>query len=224
MITGDVISRSLYKWLLGLFAAVFFVLAINALWAFNFKLTTFDKVSVDSVNSIVSPSLLISEGLIQKRVFDDTIERLSKPLDFMVWPHERKVVSLKLQAVLHERINFNPFDVLLWRRLSFAQAYMGAPVYERAWTIAAGVKLGGWKTSERLLFARHCIAEYDVFKIIIPSLCQRLIQTLPSDRSTFRLARDMGVKRRYLEWLLLHSMTSIESDVHEFDPIEQAQP
>ena len=220
--TSENASSSINNVLLSFIAIVFCILAINAFWAFDYKRTALDNAVGGGEERIVKPSLLISEGTIQKRILDNNVARLSAPLEFMVWPHERKMASIKLQAVLQQRINLDPFDAQVWRHLSFTQSYIQTPIEERIWTIATGVKLGGWQTSERLLFTRHCIAENESFELILPEFCRRLIEALPNDIPTSRLARDMGVKHNYLKWLLLHNKDQAENDLEQSDRTEKA--
>lgn len=209
--------------LLSIAVVILCILALNALWAFDYKRTANGKAAVFSSERIIQPSLLISEGTIQKRTIDSDIARLSEPLDFMVWPQQRKMASIKLQSVLQQRLNLNPFDLQAWRRLSFAQAYIDTPIDERIWTIATGLKLGGWHTSERILFTRHCVAENELFKSTLPEFCQRLIQALPNDIPTSRMARYMGVKPNYLKWLLLQSPYQAEGDTENLNPSEKVK-
>jgi len=190
-----------------LLAIVFSLLALNAYWAFEFK--QFSSSNDSSNNVVVSdnkrPSLLFHSNVQLQDELANKVKDLSTPLSFMVWPLERRVLSKPLQKALHAQINQKPYMLNAWRQLSFTEYYLQLPPKERVWSITVGAKLAWWKTPERLLFTRHCVVDYETLAPLIPSLCKALISSLPSDRSTLRLAQDMGVKVKYLQWLLLQN-------------------
>lgn len=188
-------------------AIIFSILALNAYWAFKLKhaFEAGDLLDSSTHNKPPRSSWLVHSNVLPQELLVKKIKNLSEPLEFMVWPQERKVLSKPIQHALHELINQKPYMLDAWRQLSFTEYYLQMPPQERVWTITVGAELSWWETSERLLFVRHCVIDYEVFNALMPSLCKRLIDSLPSNRSTLGLAQDMGVKVKYLQWLLLQN-------------------
>lgn len=202
------------NFVLTLLSLVCVLLAVNAYKAFEFKQSSAadDFFNKPWASDDYFDSVLIHPQRIRQPQIASQIQELEAPLAFMVWPQERKNLSKLWQDALREQINQTPFKAQAWRQLSFAEYYLQTAPENRVWAITVGATLAWWHTSERLLFVRHCVLEYEVFKSLMPVLCDRLIASLPANASMQRLAQGMGVKVKYLQWLLLQNKENIESN------------
>jgi len=149
-------------------------------------------VDNDKTGNLTANFYLSTAGLLDARLAA-TINRESKGLEFMVWRHERRELSLELSKLLQQRINATPLNGNLWSQLSYVQKDAGAELSDRAWVIERTSRMLGWNFYERSKISHYCITEYDRLNEIGPDLCSSLISNLPSAWPDSFVARHANV-------------------------------
>lgn len=203
-------NKSLQTATLFVLLFAFSFLSFNAIKAFLIKKADLkNEQSVSGQGSAMTMnSIMISKQSKQLLELSETAKELSKPLSFVVWPHEKKILNQNLSLLLQKQININPFDSTLWSQLSMAQLEASTSYNERAWTLLTNTSFNSWKTSERLLITRHCIVAREAFLSLVPSTCSKLINSLPKSYSLNALAVGMGLNQQFLKWFLLNNKIS----------------
>ncbi len=107
-------------------------------------------------------------------------EQAVKPLEFLVWPSERqkalRVAKLEVESLINDR----PHDVQLWRALVFLNL-QGSDVPEHNfWLVENAVQLAAWNPKALNWLATPCVVHYEQFAKLDASLCQKILNRLPT--------------------------------------------
>lgn len=169
---------------------------------------------VDRVeNRYSKTNLYLSSRASKQATLAASINRQSKGLEYMVWRHERRNLSVRLSEILQQRINLDPFNGELWMQLNYFNKEAGVRYSDRAWAIERAAKLLKWNFDKRSLISHYCIIEYDDFHKVSPGLCASLISNLPKDWPDHQKAKKANVRLSDLQAALtLAQLKSVSGD------------
>ncbi len=124
------------------------------------------------------------------------------PLEYMVWPAQRREVVKQAEQYLKQQLNLRPHDAELWRAMIYISAESEIPIEERYWLLKNAHQYTQWKSSSSNWLAPPCVEFYQALARIDATLCELIIQRLPNKFSLSELARIIQVDPVKLEMVL----------------------
>ena len=195
-------------------ARVIFFLRITTALILLSLAAVFFKLSKDAFSANESVTLLYQEKNRQQKILLKESERLEQQYKFMVFEKERTQIKVKHIALLKQLIKKSPFDVNLWRQLTFRQSnfHDGSTFsndQEEVFLITQRFLL--WNQTERPFLLSQCV--YFVNKAtlsVVKENCRDLLKLEIKRLSAARLQRNMNLNSA--QWNLILEYYSLKNN------------